>query len=262
MIEPDQRKWLKSYFQPLPKPVLATLVWGLGLLVFFPIGIIPLGILGIVTIAVSGGHLLHWSRKPADWQIDQQLQADLASLQTHAFNKTGLDESELLRPASLILGPDLGPTKGTRRGVKTGKDGKLRFTPIAITLLYFTPDQVVIYQGSFDLFSGNLLQESTREYFYSEIVSLETRANPLRSQPSRTQRQRLNRMAQQTRKDHSSHDQASETLILTTRAGSSLEIVLRNPVQPALTQPHTASESLEAIVQLLRKMVREHRTAG
>lgn len=247
MIEPHQRKWLKSYFQPLPKQVLATLFWGLGLLVFFPVGILPLGILGLVTIAASGGYLLRWNRKPADWQIDQQLQADLDSLQTHAFNKTGLDESDLLQPASLLLGPDFGQAKGTRWGVKTGKDGKLRFTPIALTLLYFTPDQLVIYQGRFDLFSGNLLQETTREYFYSEIVSLETRSNSLRPRPLRPGGPRP--------------DPASETLILTTRAGNCLEIVLRNPVQTALGLPATASESLEPIVQFLRKMVREHRTA-
>jgi len=248
VTEPHQRRWLKSYFQPLPKPVFATLVWGLGLLVFFPIGILPLGILGIVTIAVSGRHLLSWRRKPTDWQVDQQLQADLAWVQTHAFNQTGLDESELLRPASLILGPDLWQAKGPHRRVKTGKDGKLRFTPIALTLLYFTSDQVVIYQGSFDLLSGNLLRETTRDYFYSEIVSLETQTAPLHPRP--------------TQPGNPISGQASETLILTTRAGSSLEIVLRNPVQPALAPPHTASESLEAIVQLLRKMVREHRTAG
>jgi len=112
-------------------------------------------------------------RRPTDESVDAWTIEDLKVLETRALELMDLDRRELLAdPIVLTSFPDIDRIGNTFRGSLYGKDNVLRFTPRAVTVLCFTEDVAVSYEGAVDLLTGNRVYEKTIEFFYRDIATV------------------------------------------------------------------------------------------
>lgn len=58
--------------------------------------------------------------------------------------------------------------------LKVGADNKIRSSLVQITMFYFSKDQIFVYQVDYDICSGDFLEDSTSEYFYTDIDCIRT----------------------------------------------------------------------------------------
>jgi hypothetical protein len=172
------------------------------------IGIIVIGaggaVPGVVILAATIGlYFLMTKGIPADSEIDRQVQAKVNELKNIALNKHGLSE-ESLKGNVLILGGYLSDWLGMdikkivqdignmnigqlanaavsaiegastpEIKIKKGKDGRTRSSHLEFTTFLFTEDEVFIYIQQFSLINPEV-KESSKEYFYRDIVSINT----------------------------------------------------------------------------------------
>lgn len=162
----EKRSQIKKYFKNFPKWTIWMIVVGVFLLGAYGLGLIPIG------IGIWG--IFSWSQKPSDQQMDNWIAEDLKGLEEKALNKTGIDRSELVGETVVVYGPRFWSIGGADTGINKGKDEIIRFTPIGVTVINFTQNQLVTYQCALDLTTGNTLSESTDEYFYRDVVSVAT----------------------------------------------------------------------------------------
>jgi len=240
MSNEEKRKAIKKYFKPFPKGAVWAILIGILLLAAYGLGVIPIAI-GIIM-------LVSWSKKPSDSEMDKYIADDLSVAKSKSLQKTSLDESELVGEPVVVTGPRFWNTAGAHILYKKGKDERLRFTPITITVLLMTQHQIVSYQCCLDLTTGNYLNESTDEYFYKDVVSVATKTES---------------------KSYSSEEfggtiqlNAAETFVLTTSGGTSIETVLKDPkLIKIMGGGDIPTTEAERAIQVVRKMLREKKQA-
>ncbi|MDX1905492.1 MAG: hypothetical protein SF053_00550 [Bacteroidia bacterium] len=201
--------------------------------------------------------------RPGDEQVDNWIQEDLNQLWVRALIKTHLDESATVRNPVMIIGPRLINTGGAPFGVRKGKDNYIRYMPIGATIINFTQHQLVIYQCALDLTTSNPLAESTHEFFYRDIVSLET-ITESRTETSYSFTEQLlaeipllKNLAQGKVEQYNS----AETFILTTSGGTNVKValsekILVESVGGGTIPTHVSEQSIRAV----RKMLREKKS--
>jgi hypothetical protein len=236
---------IKKYFAPFPKWAVWMIVLGVPLL--FAKG------LGILFIALGVYGLVRYFQKASDAQVDAWIEESLKKLQTQALNKIGTDPTDLVNPdggAVVITGlvGDVAWPQGTFIGYRTGKDKVFRFSPLDVTIVNFTRDQLLVYQCALDLTTGNALSEKTDEYFYRDVVSVSTVTE------SANVRVSAKKVVQA---------KAAETFKLTTSGGTSVKVTLSDPevlkeVGGGGTIPKTRSDKA---IQTVRKMLREKKAS-
>ena len=162
---------------------------------------------------------------------------------TKSLQKTSIDESEIVGESVVVTGPRFWNTAGADILYKKGGDGKLRFTPISISVLHMTQHQIVSYQCCLDLTTGNYLNESTDEYFYKDVVSVATKTESKSYSSEKFGTIQLN---------------AAETFVLTTSGGTSVETVLKDPkLIELMGGGDIPTTEAERAIQVVRKMLRE-----
>ncbi|MEZ4773717.1 MAG: hypothetical protein R3D00_11090 [Bacteroidia bacterium] len=201
--------------------------------------------------------------RPSDEQYDSWVNEDLNQLWDRAMIKTNLDRSDCIRQPVMITGPRLFNIGGAHVGVRKGKDDFIRFIPIGVTIINFTAHQLVIYQCAFDPTTSNSLAESTHEYFYQDIVSLET-ITESRTEKSYTFSEQvlleiplLKGLAQGKVEQYND----AETFILTTSGGTNIRValserILAESVGGGSIPTHLSEQSIRAV----RKMLREKKS--
>lgn len=229
------REQIKKYFQPFPKWTLWMIGIGIPLLAAAGIGLVAIGI-GAIGLAIHAG-------KPSDAQMDAWLENDIEALKSKALAKTGIDPSELVAEQRALIGFSPKNIANARVAHKRGKDNILRFTPISVTILNFTANQLIVYQCVFDRTTGNALNESSDEYFYRHVVGVRTKTTC---------------QTYQTKGGEIVQLELAEMFQLTTAGGTSVEVLLRDP---KLIQMMGGGEipmsRTEATIQAVRKMLRE-----
>ena len=210
-------------------------------------GAVPL-LIGLAAIggawAVYSSRSSAYNARPSDQEMDAWIEEDLKAMDRQALNKTGLDE--VVGDAVVITGPRFWDVSAAIK-YRKGGDGVLRFSPMNVTVLNFTKDQVVAYSCALDLTTGKPLNEGTDEYFYKDVVSVSTKTKSVTYNTSTMGTLQLT---------------SAETFELTTSGGTSISVVLRDP---SLVQrmgggeiPNTRAEKAIATV---RKMLREKKGA-
>lgn len=250
-MEQDKRDKIKRYFAKFPSWAIWSIILGLPLLAVYGLGILLIGI-GIWGIT-------YYNQRPSDQQMDIWIEEDLHKMQDKALNKSGLDQSELIGQPVMVTGPRFWNIGGAEAGIKKGKDDIVRFMPIGVTVINFTPNQLVAYQCALDLTTGNPLSESTDEYFYKDVVSVST--------ISKTMTWESEILGKNALKNHSLASlltagklqfNAAENFILTTSGGTSIEVLLRDPTLIKSAGGGTIpTERADKAVQAVRKMLRE-----
>jgi len=230
-----KREAIKKYFKWSPKWAIWAIVIGIPLLAAYGLGVIPI-VIGIIML-VSG------SKKPSDSEMDKYIAEDLSVAKSKSLQKTSMDESELVGESVVVTGPRFWNTAGADILYKKGKDGRLRFTPINITVLNMTQHQIVTYQCCLDMTTGNYLNESTDEYFYKDIVSVATKTESKSYSSEKFGTIQLNE---------------AETFVLTTSGGTSVETVLKDPkLIEIMGGGDIPTTEAERAIQVVRKMLRE-----
>ncbi len=134
-------------------------------------------VIPVIKFSKSNGKAKEWQKnhderyRTWDAELEKFYDKTVASmnLKETAMNKIGIDEADVkeVEPFS-IHGSDF---DGWYR---KGADGKIRTDNREITWLFFSKDQVYIYNVKFSLTGRIKKYENTQEFFYSDIVSVST----------------------------------------------------------------------------------------
>ena len=238
-----KRAAIKKYFASFPKWAVwaiiiglpLTAAWGIGLLLIIP------GILVLVS----------FYKKPTDAEMDKFIAEDLSLAIKKSLKKASIDESELVGESVVVTGPRIWDTGGADCLSREGKDGNLRFTPINISVLNMTANQIIGYQSCLDLTTGNFLNESTDEYFYTDVVSVSTKTDS-----------RSINLKKHGKVETIQLDQA-QLFVLTTTGGTSFETILQDPkLIEMMGGGNIPTTHAEKAIQVVRTMVRDKKQAS
>lgn len=236
MDEQTKRKMIVNYFKSFPKWAIVLIVIGVPLLAAKGLGIlfIALGIL-VIVLYVKG--------MPTDQQMDAWLEEDLKTVSGKAMGKAGHDQSEIVADPVSIIGVRLWDTGGACVLFKQGKDSVIRFSPVSVTHIMFTQNQLSIYSSLLDRTTGNFLNESTDEYFYKDVVAVSTKTQSKTVNTTQWGTLQLN---------------AAETFELTTAGGTSVSVLMRDPTLiDKMGGGQLPDTRAEKAIQTIRKMLRE-----
>ena len=255
-MEKAERSQVKKYFAPFPK-------WAVGAIAFGAILLALSAEIGLVAIVAGIAAIVFWTQKPTDQQIDALIKEDLGKIEKLALDKTGLDESEIIAEPVMVYGPRFWNIGGADAGIKKGSDGIVRFMPLGVTVINFTPNQLTAYQCALDLTTGNALSESTDEYFYRDVVSVSTQSKSLTWDSAMLNMKKIASgplaalmVAGKLQLN------AAETFVLTTSGGTSIEVVLRDQqLIKSAGGGNIPTDMANKAVQSVRKMLREKKTA-
>lgn len=181
----------------------------------------------------------------SDKTMDAFILEDLVLAKGKALTKSSIDESQLVGEQLTIFGfADRGDVEILW---KKGKDNIIRHTPITVTVITLTENQLVAYQSDLDLTTGNFLNESTDEYFYKDIVSIATKTESREIKFKNLGKIQLNE---------------AEIFKLTTSGGTSIEVILRD--RKLLIEKMGGGEipitDVEKTISVVRKMLREKKS--
>jgi hypothetical protein len=255
MNEDNRRSQIKKYFASFPKWAVVLAILGVLLLAVKGLGII----LGLILMGLGIWRIVAWFQRPSDKQMDAWIAEDLKKLHTRALEKTGFDQSELIGEPVAVYGPRFWNIEGVEVGIKKGKDGVVRFMPLGVTVINFTPHQLVAYQCALDLTTGNPLHEGTDEYFYRDVVSVSTQSKSITWDAANLNMKALSKGPLATLVIAGKLQfNAAETFILTTSGGTSIEVVLRDPkLIESVGGGSIPTQMADKAVQTVRKMLRE-----
>lgn len=243
MATEAKREAIKKYFKPFPKWAIWFIL--IGILVMLGGSQAGGGVVvaGIVILGIGALGIWSASGKPSDQKMDEYIAEDLSLAKSKSLQKASIDESELVGDSVVVTGPRFWNTAGASINYKKGKDGKLRFTPINVSVLHMTQHQIVSYQACLDLTTGNFLNESTDEYFYKDVVSVATKTESKSYTSEKFGTIQLN---------------AAETFVLTTSGGTSVETILKDPkLIELMGGGDIPTTEAERAIQVVRKMLRE-----
>lgn len=173
------RRRLRAYFEPEPVqwPYIGIAV-AVGVILLTGGTSLTAWAAAIVIAGTSYYFLRSNPLEMSDKKVDAIIYADFSDIETRALRLVGAHNrmpDEFIRPATVLHHFADPEQKGDAfLGSRLGKDGILRFTPIAVTVINYTRDQILAYQSAVDLMTGNRINESTVEVFYQDIVSLGT----------------------------------------------------------------------------------------
>lgn len=254
----QHRPKVQAYFKKMPQwPFGAAAV---GLLIILTADGPPGFMLGILALGGAGAVLAKWRKaQPSDAQMDAWLREDLYNLKPRALVKSGIDASDLVRDSVLVIGPRFSNMGGADFGFRQGSDGRARFTPVDVTLINFTEHQLLAYQCAFDLTTGKPLNECIEEYFYNDVVAVATRAEAFTYEVTSLDKKLLARLpnVQKAAVNGKIQVNSAETFVLSTSGGSSVRVVLNDPVFiQGLGGGALPMEWAEEAVQAVRTMLR------
>jgi len=183
--------------------------------------------------------------RPTDAAMDEWLAHDLDNLTALSLSKVGLQKSALTRQSVVVTGPTVWKIKDVAKHSKVGDDKILRYTPVAVTVIHFTKDQLVAYSCVLDLLTGKPHRESTDEFFYRDIVAVQTKKE-----------------AKKMEVDGVPLDmKAAETFSITTSGGNTLSVFLTDPTLVAkMGGGEISTARAEQALAVVRSVVRENKS--
>jgi hypothetical protein len=243
----SKRESIQKYFMSkFPKWAVWLIIIGALML----LGPAVVKIIGVILVVGSIFAIYNSMQLASDAEIDEWLQEDLGKLTKRSLEKMGIDESELVSEGVLITGPRVSNLGPSRFGSRKGRDNVLRFTPVNSYLINFTQNQLLVYNCALDRITGNPVNETVDEYFYRDVVSVQTSTETVNINLPGSE---LNGL----------QCNAAEFFKLTTSGGTSVSMMMRDPT---LSQKLGGGEMpitvAERAIQTIRKMLREKKGAA
>lgn len=258
----DQKRILISrYFMTPPWKILIFI--GIICLILSPLKFF----LNIMLIGLIAAAILVFKSSiemPSDSQIDKWVDEDINSLESKALRKCCIDALDQIRKPILITGPRLHDLGGADFVVNRGRDRKVRFNPIDVAIINFTPDYLSIYHCALDLTTGNALNEAADEFFYKDVVAISTQASSTTSEKKKLG-QKIRDLFQKTTTALSGGKlqlNNGEEFSLATSGGSSVRIFLGSKTLiQAAAEENIPMQLTDQAIQAVRKMLREKKAA-
>jgi hypothetical protein len=139
--------------------------------------------------------------KLSDEEMDRVLQQDITRTKSRAMQALAVHPNDLVRPTYMgasMQGPRFdastplnsndsrdpfvvyGPAYGAKYPVSSavGKDGKRRYGRYSVMVICTTRYHLALYRCVLDFFSGNLDEENTTEYHYTDVVAVHSISDP------------------------------------------------------------------------------------
>jgi hypothetical protein len=174
--ESEKRARIKAYFMPRPTwPFWATAIGVIAVPIGFTAHVVWLWLAGI---AVAAGAIYVLVAKPGiatDAEVDACIHADRARVPQRAVQRLGIDpDSFVAEPVIFSYGLGFAAGGNGFKASRRGDDRLRRTTPIGVTVVDMTRNQLLIYQCGIDLTTGNFINDSTRELFWQDVVEVRT----------------------------------------------------------------------------------------
>ncbi|MCP2728329.1 hypothetical protein [Limnofasciculus baicalensis] len=174
--EDDKRRRIRQYFTKL-KLKWPSILITIGLLI-----LLAKSAIGLI-ILIAGGVWFFLEVKPlfdapGDQTIDAWLIDDIENLKKRSLDRLNIDPSELIRDSIVIRGPILWNTNGVpskELDWKKGKDGRIRFSINAVTIVHLTEHKLSSYQCDYNFLRNVPLNEQDDEFHYRDVVAVSTR---------------------------------------------------------------------------------------
>jgi hypothetical protein len=129
-----------------------------------------------IALIISGFFLVSRHRTlGSDSRIDEWIAEDLHRVDAvnRARNLLRIEEEDRKGGPILLIGAfEAQSGQLVIKGERMGDDGGIRLTPIGITVILCSYDQLGIYQAGLDLTTGNLVGESSQEVFYQDVIAI------------------------------------------------------------------------------------------
>lgn len=170
--------------------------------------------------------LHYWFNKISDQTYDDYLNKELQRLESLALSRINFDEADLVHDTEMIVSPTITGLAGADFRIRRGKDRVLRFSPLRVTMLFFTEHKLVTYQCTFDLFTGNPLNVGIKKFFYQDIVAMEIQSENRSIKESDIPKRTFIELPKLKKQVTNGKLQTkeSETFILTTSGGIGLKV--------------------------------------
>lgn len=263
-MEEKNREQIKRYFEVFPGWSIAAIAIGV-VIVAASDGFLGYAV-GIAAIGLAGLAIFRWStQRPTDQQMDAWRNEDLDQLGAKAMAKSCLDSSDVVRDPVVVVGPRLRNLGGAFFGFRRGTDGKARFTPLNVTVINFTENQLVTYQCALDLTTGNALNECVDEYFYNDVVSVATKSETLTCALNELDEKVLSQATnlKKLAVNDSIQVNSAESFVLSTSGGTSVQVRINEPILvQGLGGGSLPTELSENAVQAVRKMLRDKKAGA
>lgn len=137
-----------------------------------------LGIAGLIAIfaAISKyiAALTDYNSREDEKIIDEWTDKNIKMIVKDAVEKTGIEESEFISESIVMTGAEALDDAGHVIKIAKGRDNKLRFSLLKVTVLNLTQNQLIIFSCVLNLMTGKKTKEITEEYFFKDIVSIRT----------------------------------------------------------------------------------------
>lgn len=262
---------MKAYFAPprfakwtvwFTLAIAAVVVWQ---------GDVVAYVLGALALAAPAWAVRRWFKRPRDAQFDRWKGEALDKVLQRSLEKISLERDDHVSDKQVYIEtPESGAVVGAFRGLLSGHDGFIRYTPIHFTVFIFTEHKLAIYQCAFDLTTGRELDERVDEYFYKDIVSFSAESRIVtihrkelhrRLRGHRHRRQILKRLRERM-VDGQVQVKIGETMVLTTSGADRLQVALQDPqFADDLEGLSLPSGPAEKSVAVIRKMLQERHAA-
>lgn len=181
--EKRRRKAIRAYFGHRPLWSLFTATAGLVMMAtqyrYDPIRewvkpeMTPYLVAGGIIFLLSIAWRYMSVRRPKEEALDDWIAEDLINLEKHALESMQLNNRYLLLEPVVMSGfPDLDNLEDEFVNGLYGKDHILRYTPRSLTVICFTREEMITYEGAIDITNGEIAYENTREFFYADIATI------------------------------------------------------------------------------------------
>lgn len=179
--------------------------------------------------------------KPSDAQMDGWLATDKTRIIGEAMSKLDLPPDSVINANDPLV--VIGPATGSK--IKSGDDGIFRFSKYEIVIIYLTDYHLGAYSCDLDFVTGNVTQEQTQEYHYTDVVSVATLTS--------------NSTFQVETMDGKSHPIASsQEFSLSVASGQSIRVAVAFPQVPdILRNGRLAATGADKAISTMRAMLRE-----
>lgn len=198
--------------------------------------------------------------KISDEEFDHLIDQSIIKLYDRAIHKTVLDKDECIRKPIRMIGPRIYNIGGAEFKMKNGKDNFIRYIPLGITIINFTQNEIVFYECVFDPINENPLNESTSSYFYSDVVSIETKSESVTTEEFSFGEKVINEIpliGKLINNGTISQYNISEKFILTTTGSSRVEVKLSENVMIEEVGGEFSKSDSENAIRCIRKMLRD-----
>lgn len=190
--------------------------------------------------------MARYNARPTDDQMDSWLAEDLnRSVKKFAFEKFNIDPNKVEEDKYMIVPTPiywkLGGISDGNMLRRMGRDGRYRYSVWNVEVFLMTKNYMSAFECVYDWLSDRRMYEGTNEFFYTDMASIKTMAEPIDRVLFGTENQKVG--------------DANKFKVINV-SGDVMDITTEIP---SLSAPQKLVMKVDKVVQMLRMMLRNRR---